>query len=141
MVRGDFELFTKRMIPLVRTPSVTIQKRGIMSMNAAAHAALGSPEAVELLFDRTHHVVMIRAVDRTEPHAYALRGIGAETSGTFVLSATAFAKYYDIDTAVSRRYVAEIEDGAMYVNLDGDFAEVTSNRSPKPAEEAPSGTS
>ncbi|NKT46166.1 hypothetical protein GS908_01205 [Rhodococcus hoagii] len=38
-----FEVFDKRMSPLAKAPSVTIQKRGIFSINKAAHALIGEP--------------------------------------------------------------------------------------------------
>ena len=46
----EFETFTRRMVPLVKKPTVTIQKRGTLSFNKAAQVALGEPEAVELLY-------------------------------------------------------------------------------------------
>jgi hypothetical protein len=69
----DFEVFTRRMIPLVKQPTVMLQKRGTMSFNKAAHVAMGSPEAVELLYDRAQKVIGIRPVAPELEHAYPMR--------------------------------------------------------------------
>lgn len=125
----NFETFTKRMAPLAKKPYVTIQKRGTISLNAAAHAALGEPEAVELLYDRDERIVGLRAVSREAEHAYALRPQAGKSVGPYIVSGTAFAKYYKIDTSVSRRWVAQLEGDILCIDLKEAGTEVTSNRS------------
>ena len=66
-----FEVFDKRMAPLAKAPSVTIQKRGIFSINRAAHKLIEEPETVELLFDKENKVIALRP--SKEPHAYSIR--------------------------------------------------------------------
>lgn len=126
-----FEVFTKRMVPLIQQPYVTLQKRGTISMNRSAYHALGGPEAVELLYDHEASIVGFRAVEPTVEHAYALRAMGArkEDSGTFMLSGTAFFKYYKIDTSEARRYPATMTDGVLCLDLSQEGTVVTSNRS------------
>lgn len=51
------------MIALHREPFVTVQKRGTITVNASAHAAVGEPDAVELLLDRNDHVLGLRPRD------------------------------------------------------------------------------
>mgnify|MGYP006873876678 CR=1 FL=1 len=46
-----FEVFDKRSAPMKGTPSVTIQKRGILSINGPAHRMIDGALVVELLFD------------------------------------------------------------------------------------------
>lgn len=125
----NFETFTKRMAPLVKAPYVTIQKRGTISLNAAAHAAIGSPEAVELLYDKSARIVGFRPVDKSAEHAYPLRTSGGKAVGPYILSGTAFTKYYGIDTTVSRRWVGRMVDGVLCIDLTEPGTEVTSNRS------------
>jgi len=122
----QFEVFRKRMAPLVKQPYVTIQHRGTMSFNKAAHHALGSPEAIELLFDPNEQIIGVRAVDPRVEHAYPIRVTNAETS--FIVSGRAFTHYYGIPTDISRRYPAEILDGVLCIDLKGGGTEVTSNR-------------
>ena len=68
-----FEVFDKRMPLLAKAPSVTIQKRGVISLNKAAHDLINNAETVELLYDRDRNVIALRASDDSSPHAYAVR--------------------------------------------------------------------
>ena len=56
--------FRVGLVPLKRQPSVTIQKRGTISLNKAAEVALDCPKTVELLYDAERRVVGLRAVDQ-----------------------------------------------------------------------------
>lgn len=62
-----FEVFDKRMTPLAKAPSVTIQKRGVISLNKAAHDIIGNAGTVELLYDRDRQVMALRATDDSSP--------------------------------------------------------------------------
>lgn len=121
-----FEVFDKRMAPLAKAPSVTIQRRGIFSINRVAHKLIGEAETVELLFDKENAVVALRP--SKEPHAYAIRPQSARDAGQVILSATAFTQYYDIDTSVSRRYKPYEQDGMLCIDLRGPSTEVRGNR-------------
>jgi hypothetical protein len=124
----EFETFTRRMIPLVKKPFVTIQKRGTMSFNKAAQVALGSPEAVELLYDKENDVMGIRAVDPSVDHAYPMRAQGNKDDGPYIVSGAAFTKFYGIKTEEARRFNAEMEDGVLIIDLRSEGQVVTSNR-------------
>lgn len=129
-----FEVFDKRMAPLAKAPSVTIQKRGIFSINRAAHKLIGEPTTVELLFDKDNQVVALRP--STEAHAYAIRPQSSRAdTGQVVMSATAFTQYYDIDTSVSRRYKPYEKDGMLCIDLQGPSVKVVGNRSKRTAED------
>lgn len=121
-----FEVFDKRMAPLAKAPSVTIQKRGIFSINRVAHNLIGAPESVELLFDKEDQIIAMRPSQ--EPHAYTIRSQSARDTGQAILSATAFTQYYDIDTSVSRRYQPYEQDGMLCIDLKGKAVEVRGNR-------------
>ncbi len=126
-----WETFKKRMVPLTKAPYVTIQKRGTMSFNKSAHAALGSPEAVELLYDADAQIIGVRAVEPTVEHAYPIRATGGgknDDAGSYMVSGRAFTVYYKIDTEVSRRYPATMADDILCIDLTGQATEVTSNR-------------
>lgn len=124
----DFQVFTRRMVPLKKQPFVTIQKSGTISLNTSAHALLGAPDAVELLFDAASQIVGLRSVDDLAEHAYPVRDVGGKHEGPFVVSGVAFTKFYDIPTDVSRRWVAYLEDDILCVDLTTPGTEVTSNR-------------
>lgn len=121
-----FEVFDKRMAPLSQVPSVTIQKRGIVSMNQAAHKLIEEAATVELLFDREASIVALRPSD--ESHAYKFRQQSRSGTGQVVLSATAFTQHYDIDTTVSRRYKPYVLDGMLCIDLNGPSTTVSGNR-------------
>lgn len=123
-----FEVFDKRMAPLAKAPSVTIQKRGIFSINKAAHKLIGEPASVELLFDKDNQVVALRESD--QPHAYTVRPQSArKDTGQVIMSATAFTQFYDIDTTISRRYKPYEQDGMLCIDLKGPSIEIVGNRS------------
>lgn len=123
----NFETFTKRMVPLTKAPTVTLQKRGTLSLNKAAHVAMGEPATVELLFDKDEQVIGIRGVSSEKAHAYPVRGVGKDAT-TFIVAGTAFAKYYGINTDDSRRFPAEMVEDVLCINLRGDSTIVTGNR-------------
>ncbi|CEG87485.1 Putative uncharacterized protein [Propionibacterium freudenreichii] len=123
-----FEVFDKRNAPLKKAPSLTIQRRGIIAMNSAAHAMLGNAEIVDLLFDKERRVMAIRPT-KMSPHAYALRL--NKRSGQALLSAAAFVKFYNIDTTVSRRYEPFKEADMLCVGVDGESVAVHGNHTKK----------
>lgn len=129
-VMPDFELFTDRSALPTKEPAVTFGKRGTLSINKAAHAAVGSPEAVELLFDRSAQIVGIRAADPKSPHAYRLRANAA--NGPFIATATAFCRHYGIKTGVARRWPATLDDGVLCLDLSTEGVEIKSNRNGRP---------
>lgn len=133
-----FEVFDKRMAPLAKAPSVTIQKRGIFSINRAAHKLIGEPETVELLFDKENQVIALRP--SKEPHAYSIRPQSSRDTGQVILSATAFTQYYDIDTSVSRRYKPYEQDGMLCIDLAGSSTVVRGNRAKREGSEASEGS-
>lgn len=127
---AGFETFTKRMVPLGKNPYVTVQKRGLLSFNKAAHAALGAPEAVELLYNAQARLIAVRPVDVNVPHAYKFRSVGGQRNegATLLVAATAFTNYYGIPTDVSIRRPVRIEDGVLFIDLNDEGTVVTGNR-------------
>jgi hypothetical protein len=125
---SNFESFSRRMMPLKAQPLVTIQKRGAISLNRSAFAALGSPDAVELLFDRDASLVGLRPIDARAENAYQVRPASGTASGPWVVSAMAFTKFYEIDTTQTRRWTAYLQDGVLCADLTCPGLAVTSNR-------------
>jgi hypothetical protein len=123
-----FEVFDKRMTPLAKAPSVTIQKRGVISLNKAAHDLVDNAETVELLYDCDRNVMALRAADDSSPHAYAVRNNSRRGPGQAIVSATAFTQHYGIDTTATRRWKPFIEDGMLCVDLTQEGTVITGNR-------------
>jgi hypothetical protein len=122
-----FEVFDKRMPPLANAPSVTIQKRGVISLNKAAYDLIGNADTVELLFDRDRQVMAVRATDDSSPHAYAVRNGSKRGPGQAIVSATAFTAHYGIDTTATRRWKPFVEDGMLCVDLTEEGTVITGN--------------
>lgn len=127
-----FEVFSRRNVPLNKAPSVTIQKRGVFSINKAAHKMVNEAETVELLFDRERQVIALRPSD--EPHAYRLRPQSKRDAGQMILSASAFTQFYDIDTTVSRRWKPYEEQGMLCIDLRSPSVEIVGNRGKRTAD-------
>ncbi|MDP2012904.1 MAG: hypothetical protein Q8L05_01630 [Actinomycetota bacterium] len=121
-----FQVFDKRLAPLAKAPSITIQKRGIFSINKTAHKLIHEADSVELLFDDEAKIIAMRP--SSEAHAYVVRPQSSRDSGQMILSATAFTQYFDIDTSISRRYKPYEQDGMLCVDLSGPSVEVRGNR-------------
>ena len=115
---ANFETFNRGLLTLKSEPHVTIQRRGAMSMNRSAFIAIGSPDAVELLYDREARVIGLRPVRATADHAYQVRRSTRADSGPWVISAMAFMHYYDIDIAKTRRWCAYLDHDVLCVDLN-----------------------
>lgn len=125
----SFEVFDKRNTSLGKAPSVTVQRRGIISVNRAAYRLMGSPEHVELLYDRNNEVVGLRPAGADVPHAYAVRQTsGGSKAGPVLVAGSAFTKFYDIDTSVSRRFPVRMSDDILCLELSSG-TEIVGNRS------------
>lgn len=123
-----FEVFDKRQAPMRGAPSVTIQKRGLISINGAAHQLIDRQRVVEILFDPERRVVALRPAEKST-RTYELRE--PSRTGHTALSGTAFTESYGIDTSTSRRYEPFVEAGMLCIDLNGDFTEVRGNRAPR----------
>lgn len=130
-----FETFKRQRVPLSHTPEVTIQRKGIISINRPAYEALGEPEAVELLYDRERRLVGLRKVDVGVPYGYQLRSLGR--GSTWLVSGMAFANYYGIDTRTSLRRQARIDDGMVVIDLNEPGIDVSGNRNRPGQEQIP----
>lgn len=111
-----FETFTRQR-RTGRQPFVTIQKKGVISLNGAAFEALDSPDAVELLYDTDARLVGLRKVDSSVPHAYQVRA-PVENHATYLISGAAFMSYYEIDNSRSVRRPARLDGDLLIVDLN-----------------------
>lgn len=126
-----FEVFDKRTAPSPKSPAVTIQKRGIFSINKVAHEMIGAAQNVELLYDPDARIIAIRPVEGSPPHAYTMRPQSKRDTGQYILSATAFTQHYDIDTLVSRRWQPYKDGDMLCIDLKGKSTVIRGNRTKK----------
>jgi len=122
-----FEVFDKRAAVASKHPYVTIQRRGPFSFNKAAYQLMGSPEAVEILYDRDTERIAFLPVSGESPRAFPMRAQG-KNEATHMVSGQAFAKHYELDTSVARRYAVTMEDDMLVLDLRGDSTDATGPR-------------
>lgn len=120
-----FEVFDKRKSALGKAPSATLQRKGILSLNAPAHQLINSSDSVELLYDREKRVIALRPSE--EAHAYAFR-VANERTGQVVVSLTAFTEFYEIDTSKSQRLTPRKEGDMLLLDLNEGIP-IVGNRS------------
>ena len=116
---AGFELYQKQRTSPGAPPQITVQSRGIFSLNPSAHAALGEPSFVELLYAKDRNAVAIRAVGSETQTSYQVRK--ANNGGVFNVAGRAFMVYHGIDLPESRRYTPHhAKDGVVIIGLDSD---------------------
>ncbi len=111
-----FETFTRQRRH-GRQPFVTLQKKGVISLNRAAFEALDNPESVELLYDPDARLVGLRKIDSSIEHSYHVRA-PVENHATWLISGAAFVGYYEIDTSTSVRRAARMDGDLLIIDLN-----------------------
>jgi len=103
--------------------TVTVQARGLMSLNEEAYAELGSPQAVKFLVAKDEMLIGLEPCKPSDQNAYAVR------TRQHVVSAITVLKYMGADLSRARRYELRVKDGLPpYIDLGEDAPVVTSNR-------------
>jgi len=124
-----FEVYPKGSAPIATVPSVTIQKRGLISMNRAAFAMLKEPEAVELMWDKERQLVGLRSVPIDSPNAYPVRPQASNSDkGPLLIAGNLFTRYIGLDTEEAHRWIPRMEDEILVIDLSTPGAKVHSNR-------------
>jgi hypothetical protein len=127
-----FEVFSKRAAGKLKQPTITVQKRGTLSLNASAASFLADGEIpneiqVELLYDREAKIIGIRRAKELHPNVYTLRK--QQKSDSYLLAGRAFTQYYQIPVGEARRYNAtDFGDGILGANLNDEYSTVTRDR-------------
>jgi hypothetical protein len=128
IVHMGFIVFEKGSAPVKTVPTVTIQRKGLMSMNRAAHALFGSPAAVELLWDPERRVIGLRPAPLESPNAYPVRPQNDSGRGPLLIATNMFTKFIELDTTEAKRWVPTVDDGVLLIDLSTPGARAISNR-------------
>jgi hypothetical protein len=88
---------------------------------------MGSPEAVEILYDRDTERIAFLPVSGESPRAFPVRAQG-KNEATHMVSGRAFTKHYELDTSVARRYAVTMEDDMLVLDLRADSTDATGPR-------------
>lgn len=123
-----FEKFRRSSAASSDRPSVTITRRGLIALNRAAFDALGAPDNVELLYDRTARRLGIRVTPDDDPDGFAVRASASRTGAPFMITAIAFTKHFGIDTSTAMRWTAALDGDTLCADLGRAGTPVTSNR-------------
>jgi hypothetical protein len=111
-----FEVFDKATATAGDKPTVSIQRRGVLSFNHATHKLLGEPQTVELLYDRKRRLVGLRAISSDVRHAQKVRLNDKGT--THLVTAMSFTAHYGIPTDVGHRWEAHQEGDVVFIDLN-----------------------
>jgi len=123
-----FQVFEKNSSPAAMVPTVTIQKRGAISISRSAYNLIESPAAVELMWDPDSRLVAVRPAAVDAPNAYAVRATANEGRGPVVVAGKAFTEFIGMDTTNAQRWIAEIVDGMIVIDVKKAAQHVVSNR-------------
>lgn len=132
-----FEIFAKGSAPASTVPAVTIQKRGLFSINDAAYKLLREPAAVTFMWDKETKRIALAPTDPNDLNAYpARRQSPNKSSGPVLIAGTMFTRFIGLDTSTARRWTPRLEDGLLIIDLKEAGAEVISNRNRRAALDA-----
>lgn len=131
-----FEVFEKGSAPVSSVPSVTIQKRGLFSLNDAAYRLIGEPTFIEFLWDPKERLIALRPTDESNLNGYpARRQNSRKGTGPVLIAGTMFSKFIEIDTTSARRWTPTKQDSMLVIDLKEEGNLVISNRNrAKPSE-------
>ena len=108
-----FERYRRGQARTTASPTLTVQRGGVISFNQAAHELLGEPKAVELLYDPEREIIGLESSDLGAGNAYPVRAGTGKNSMVYMVSGAGFTKFYGIDTDAARRYTAFLTEGGM----------------------------
>lgn len=85
-------------------------------MNQKAFEMLGSPKAVELLFDKINGLIGMRSCPPELRHAYNVRK--QNKSESYIIGGKAFCNFYNIKPTTTAVFLEpELEEGVLILNL------------------------
>ena len=113
----EFETFHQGLSAQNVPMSATLNRRGILSVNLSAYAALGSPAAVELLFDRTDSIIGLLPADHHAHRAHIVRMTRPASNVPYLITAVAFVRYYEIVVLQTHRWIPYLDDGVLCIDI------------------------
>ena len=140
-----FVVFEKGSAPIKTVPSITIQRRGLFSINRAAWEMIGNAEAVELLWDAENRVIGIRPTEVANVNAYPVRPQATPSAkagrGPMVIAGNLFTKFIELNTEEAHRWIPYMDGNVMCIDLKVPGGAVSRNRRSRAEIEADQRTS
>lgn len=120
----DLILFEGRRTRPPGVPTLSIQKRGVMSLTGPAVEALGNPAAVHLLYSPSARLIVLKPVVEGTPASFPVRRMG-NNAKVWLISAKSFLDQNGVQYQDRvHSYTLLVKDGLGAVDLkaasDGD---------------------
>ncbi len=96
--------------------TITIGRRGTATTPNSVFEAMGSPAAIEILYDRQRQILALRGADANDPDSYPVRQVSGNGK-TRTFSLTSAVNHFGIDVSESRRYEVEMDGETVLVDL------------------------
>ena len=104
---------------------VSIQASGGMTLNDISYSDLEKPSHIVLSFDKEEQLVGLEPSNGKESYSFPIRDTTVTTGNqTWAISTRSFCAYYDIDTAVTRRFKLTERQGVLSLDLKDPIAEL-----------------
>lgn len=110
-----FEVFRKSDAVYGRSPNVTVQPQGLMSINQGAYFRMGSPRLVLLMYDRENSLIGVQGTENAED-GHKVR-VAKRPGSPAIVSASAFFNFYGIAPSETRRWTPLFEDEVLIIDL------------------------
>lgn len=128
----SFKVFEKGSAPVATVPAVTIQKRGLVSLNDAAYRMLEEPDAITFLWDEDERLIGMRKASENDLNGYPTRRQASKKgNGPVLIAGSTFMKYVGVSTECARRWTPQMQDDMLVIDLKVEGALVISNRNRK----------
>jgi hypothetical protein len=119
-----WERLQKRLRLSDEEPSIGISRRGELNLNRAAYERLGSPERVEVLFDRVEKLIGLRAVKRGKDEGYSVYQGGS----FWRISAKPLARLFGLGGRPARRYSVVLVGDVLTLDLKEEEAPASAEK-------------
>lgn len=128
-----FKVFEKGSAPTSTVPTVTIQRRGLFSLNDAAYKLIDEPDYIAFLYDVDEKLIALKPTDSTDLNGYPARrqtptGKSGKATGPVLIAGSMFTRFIEMDTSQARRWTPELRDGMLLIDRKTEGALVISNR-------------
>ncbi len=116
---GGYKLhpFKRKVTRVGRDSVLRIQKSGEIHVTDAALERIGTPEAVELLYDPENNVLGLRPSDAKNRDAFPRRR-DKKRPHVHIFAGRSFTQFHGIDTGMARSYPAKVVDGILVADLN-----------------------
>ena len=95
---------------------VSLNTRGVFTLNQIAFDEIGNPVAVEMLYDREARLIGLKPSTLEVEYAVKVRQQGKNKS--YLIGAKSFCQYYKLDVTDTIRFTdIDLEDGMLVLDL------------------------